>query len=259
MFRERKLPPILRKALAGEQALAKGHYGKVVTLLTEVIEDPAASQLEREVLSASYLNRGFALRKLDRQEEALADYARASQLNPATFKPHLNAGLIYGEDHGRYHKALEEFDKTIELNPTCTEALSSRGLTKMLLNDLEGAEADLQTALSLEPNHVDALCNLGNVYAARGDFEHSAELYRRALETAPKDAQIRFNLALALMRMGAERAGWNVLKEDKNAMRLWESRGGNTPPSRSGCCVVLVVVVLCIIAVGLPFSIVAFP
>lgn len=259
MFRERKLPPILRKVLAAEQALAKGHYSKVVTLLTGVIEDAKASQLESEVLSACYLNRGFALRGLDRQEEALEDYAKASQVNPARFKPHLNAALIYAQDFGRYHNALEEFDKAIELNPTCTEALSSRGLTKMLLNDLQAAEADLQTALSLEPNHVDALCNLGNVHAARGEFEQAAELYRRALETAPKDAESRFNLALALMRMGAERAGWNVLKGDKNAMRLWESRGGNAPPSRAGCCVVLLLVVLFLIALSLPFSIVAFP
>jgi len=51
----------------------------------------------------------------------------------------------------RYYEALAEFDKAIELNPTCTEALSSRGLTKMLLDDLEGAEADLRSALALDP------------------------------------------------------------------------------------------------------------
>jgi tetratricopeptide (TPR) repeat protein len=218
--------PIYRTIAAGEKALANGKFKKAVALFSQVIENPTSSQLESEILSACYLNRGFALRKIGRQQEALQDYTRASQLNPMSFKPYLNAALIYAQDFGRYQESLAEFDKAIELNPTCTEALSSRGLTKTLLGDLEGAEEDLRAALSVEPNNPDALCNLGSLYLQRRQPQEAAEMYRQALEANPRDAEIRVNLAIALTQMGLERAAESALQEDNKALRLWEAKGG---------------------------------
>jgi len=223
--------PLLKTMAAAEKALARGNTRKAVNLYTQVIEDPRSSQLEKEAVAACYLNRGFEMRKTGRREDALRDYARAAELNPRSFKPHLNAALIYAQDFGRYEEAVDEFDKAIELNPTCTEALSSRGLAKMLLDNLEGAEADLQAALALEPRHADTLYNLGNVYLKRGQPEQAAENYRRALEINPRDAEIRFNLALALKQMGADRAAESVLREDKRALRLWKQKGGPASPT----------------------------
>lgn len=223
---------LYRIIAAAESALKRENSQKAVDLYTQAIEDPRSSQLEKFVLAACYLNRGMQLRKIGCQKDALRDYARAAELNPRSFKPHLNAALIYAQDFGRYREALSEFDKAIELNPTSTEALSSRGLTKTLLDDLEGAEADLQAAISLDPRHVDALSNLGNVYLKRGKPEQAAQIYKRALDINPRDVEIRFNLAIALEQMGAHRVAKSVLREDKRALRLWRQKGGYVTPGR---------------------------
>lgn len=59
-------------------------------------------------------------------------------------------------------------------------------------------------------------------------MQKAAETYRRALDSSPRDAEIRVNLAIALARMGLERSAEGVLREDGGAVRLWKARGG--PP-----------------------------
>jgi tetratricopeptide (TPR) repeat protein len=226
MHNQERYAPLVRTLAALDKALAQRKWKDAVTLSNKILADPKASQLGNEVLSSCYLNRGFALRRLGSKIEALEDCRKASELNPANFKPHLNAALILAQDFEDYEEGLKEFNKALGLNPTSTEVLSSRGLAKMLLGDLSGAEADLRAALSIDPNHVDALCNLGNLYSKQGEFEQAAEVYKKALDIAPQDYEVRYNLALALRYMGSNHAAESVLRQDKKALQMWESRSG---------------------------------
>ena len=61
------------------------------------------------------------------------------------------------------------------------------------------AAADAYTrALNGDPELVDAYVNLGRITHEAGDAKEATRLYRRALESAPADPVIHFNLALAL-------------------------------------------------------------
>jgi len=182
--------------------------------------------MEKDAIAASYLNRGFSRRRLGDLSGALEDARQAALYNPRSFKPHLNAGLIYAQDLQDYEKGLEEFDLALSLNPTSVEILSSRGLTKELIGDYTGAETDLQAALSINPNDANALCNLGNLQLKRGRVSEAANSYQKALTANPKDYEIRMNLVLALERMGAQRAAAEVLRGDRKAVKLWKSKGG---------------------------------
>jgi tetratricopeptide (TPR) repeat protein len=211
--------------LKAERALLRGDYKNAVTLYTRLINDPLWIKLDKEKLSAFYLNRGCAYRKINRQHDALQDYEKASKLNPNSFKPHLRAALIYAQDFQRYSQALSEFDKAIALSPTNIDALSSRAITKILIRDHNGAEEDLRTALSIAPNHPDVLCNFGNLYLSRGDPRKAAEMYKKALEINSRDTEIRVNLAMALERMGLRDAVDGVLQEGRKAIEMWEAKG----------------------------------
>jgi len=227
--------PVFRMMAAAEKAMVRGRHARAAALYSQLIAGAGAGHPAKDKLATCHLNRGFCLRALKRQGDALNDYARSSQLNPLSFKPHLNAALIHAQDFERYPQAVVEFDKALALHPTCTEALSSRGLTKMLMADLQGARDDLEAALSIEPDDPDTLCNLGNLYAQEGQLDKAASTYKRALQTNPRDAEIRCNLALALMRMGAQNAADAVLREDRKAVRLWRQKGRPLTPGRAGC------------------------
>ncbi len=207
-------------------AILSGNHELVVELCSKVLADPRSQDMEKSFLAATYLNRGLSRRRLGDLQGALGDAHQAATLNPRSYKPHLNAALVYAQDLRNYEKGLEEFDLALRLNPTSVEILSSRGTTKELMGDYEGAETDLKAALALEPNDPNALCNLGNLHLARGNLSQARDLYQKALTVNPKDFQIRVNLALALERMGARDSATDVLRVDRRAVALWESKGG---------------------------------
>lgn len=209
-----------------DQAIISQNHRQVVELCSNLLDNPKSKEMDKEALAVTYLNRGFSRRRLRDLHGAIEDARQSSLLNPRSFKPHLNAALIYAQDMQNYKKGLEEFDIALRLNPVNVEILSSRGITKELMGDLEGAETDLQSALDIMPNDPNTLCNMGNLQLASGNVSKAAEFYQKALNVNPKDSEIRVNLAVALNRMGANFAATNVLRIDRKAIALWESKGG---------------------------------
>ncbi len=58
--------------------------------------------------------------------------------------------------------------------------------------------------LALQPAHVDAHNNLGNIFGQQGKFDEAAACFRRTLQVDPRHANAHYNLATALV--GQERA-----------------------------------------------------
>ena len=52
-------------------------------------------------------------------------------------------------DLDQYYNAISDFDKAIELDPDYTGAYVNRGLSKELINDLNGACADWKKAANM--------------------------------------------------------------------------------------------------------------
>lgn len=69
------------------------------------------------------------------------------------------------------------------------EGFYARGLTKRELADLDGSEADLRTALELEPDRDDVVRMLAWTLREKGDLEGALILYNRAIEMMPDDWQ----------------------------------------------------------------------
>jgi tetratricopeptide (TPR) repeat protein len=63
--------------------------------------------------------------------------------------------------------------------------------------DFAAAEADYKKVLELEPQHFEALANLGVVYVNLGRFDDAIASYRKALEISYLNAPLRMNLGLA--------------------------------------------------------------
>jgi tetratricopeptide (TPR) repeat protein len=69
--------------------------------------------------------------------------------------------------------------------------------------DLEGADPDAaraayMRAIELDPDHADALINLGRLLHEAGDLAGAEARYRRALEVSEGDATAAFNLGVVL-------------------------------------------------------------
>lgn len=74
-------------------------------------------------------------------------------------------------------------------------------------NNLEGARAALEKALSLDPNNPKALNIMGMIHFRQGDREQAIHRYNAALNINPKQAGVHNNIGLA----------WEALNEPREA------------------------------------------
>ena len=77
--------------------------------------------------------------------------------------------------------------------------------------DFDAAEQALQRALELDPHHVAAVVNLGNLRYRRGDVDGARRQYEQALAIAPDRAEGYYNVGFLLLDGGDPRAAVPLL------------------------------------------------
>ena len=78
------------------------------------------------------------------------------------------AGRLCFRKKGDYNRAIEDYDKAIEIQPDDAELYSNRGEALLHLNEMEKAKADLITAKEMG---VDIVASFRNDYESVADFE----------------------------------------------------------------------------------------
>ncbi len=92
-----------------------------------------------------------------------------------------------------YPVALSLFDDVLALEPEWTEAWNQRAMARFLANDWDGAMADIDHALKLEPRHFGALAGMGLILERAGLDERALRVFNRALEIYPLQPDLRKN------------------------------------------------------------------
>jgi len=101
--------------------------------------------LKLEECAAAYNNRGNAYAELNEHERAIEDYNKTIELDPNDAKAYYNRGLAYAELN-KYEQAIEDYDKAIELNPNYAEAYANRGIAYSEIHRYEESARDLKKA-----------------------------------------------------------------------------------------------------------------
>jgi len=118
---------------------------------------------------------------LGRQEEAIAAYRRAIELDPTDAYPHNGLGTVY-RALGRQEEAIAAYQRAIELDPTLATPHNNLGDEYLQLGRLEEAEAEFQERTRLSPDDaLSAEVCLGVIARHRGDNEAAARHFERAL------------------------------------------------------------------------------
>lgn len=94
----------------------------------------------------------------------------------------------------RSQDALKSAETTVKALPGNPDAVYQRGVVKMTLKDLTGAERDLRQALQLSPSHTAAMNDLAVLLMAQGKKDEPRQLLQRVLQINPKDPMATENL-----------------------------------------------------------------
>ena len=136
----------------------------------------------------------FGLRQTRAEDQRVAmpgsmvinDGARQQAQRENNAETHYNRGVakMRRED---YEGAIADFDRALELEPDNTEAYSSRGSAKSNIGDIEGAITDLDRAIEIDAGHIGAYVSRAISRQNKGDHQGAIADWDRALDLKPDD------------------------------------------------------------------------
>jgi tetratricopeptide (TPR) repeat protein len=134
-------------------------------------------------------------------DDELSDKERAAVLH--------NRGRAY-RNKGMNDRAIEDFNRSIRLDPNSKYAWNSRGMAYRNKGMFNRAISDYNRAVQIDPNHEYAWSNRGNAYKAKGMYARAVEDYKKAIQLYPDNADPYYNMAClhSIRNNSAEACKW---------------------------------------------------
>lgn len=130
-------------------------------------------------------NKGVVLAGLHDYSGAISEYKQALTLNPnAPSELHLKLGIAYAKQRS-YAEAFAACQRSLELNPECSDVYVGLCLTHQALKQYPEALEACHKALELDPRNSEAYINLGNVYIEFGQYADAIAAFSRGLSLKP--------------------------------------------------------------------------
>ena len=142
------------------------------------------------------LYRGLSAEDKGELDKAIQNYDKAIELKPDFFGAYNNRGVAYGEKHD-FDTAIKDFTTAIELKPDFFGAYNNRGNAYFEKRDFDTAIQNYDKAIEIQPDYADAYNNRGNAYGGKRDFDTAIQNLTTAIEINPDYAEAYNNRGVA--------------------------------------------------------------
>lgn len=112
-----------------------------------------------------------------------------------------NLGLRYQEE-GEHEKAIEQFEKALELQPNYAAALNNLGISYGNVDRLEEAERSFNRAIGVNPKDIFAMNNIAVICLRTKRLDEARRYAQNALEIEPQYASAHFTLGSIYATVG---------------------------------------------------------
>ncbi|GHU58495.1 hypothetical protein FACS1894133_3350 [Clostridia bacterium] len=140
---------------------------------------------------SSHVKGGYNYYEKGDFDKAIEEYDKAIELKADYAEAYNGRGMSYDE-LGKYDKAIADYDKAIELDPDYSIAYNNRANTYINLEKYDKAKADCDKAIELKPDYAAAYCNRGIAYRKSGKYDKAIADYDKAIKLDP-DYSIAYN------------------------------------------------------------------
>ena len=110
----------------------------------------------KEKQAEKHFRTGFGYQNEGDLDKALEEYQKALQLNPNYTQVYTNVGTVYIEKK-EYDKAIQQFKRVIELNYWDRKAHYNLGLAYLYKGEVEKAQEEVKFLKSIRSEFADAL------------------------------------------------------------------------------------------------------
>jgi Flp pilus assembly protein TadD len=149
--------------------------------------------LASEVLN--HFNSGVTFYYQKNFSKAIQAYEKVIELDPTYVEAYNNLGIIY-QTTGDTKSAFRAYQKSTEINPRYEKGYNNLGLLFLLEGRYEEALEVFQKALAINSNNIESHINLGILFKKKGQGEKAIESYQKALAIDPLHRETHYNMAL---------------------------------------------------------------
>ncbi|OWY37942.1 hypothetical protein CEK28_14945 [Xenophilus sp. AP218F] len=189
----------------GNRLLAAGDYPQAIAAFDRCLAQDARDW-------QACFNRGTAWMRQKQYAQALQDYLRAAELNPASTNIKCNLAVLLKE-LGEFKLAETLLLEALGQDARQQEAWSNLGVVLQHQQRYADAIECHRNALQLGGERPGLLNNLGNALANALRLEEALDAYQRGLAQAPDDAGLAFNCSITLLLLGRYREAWPLYEE----------------------------------------------
>jgi tetratricopeptide (TPR) repeat protein len=173
-----------QSALADDRALCDNHDTPADARIGACSARIARNEVKGRDLAITLHNRGLAYAAKNDYDRAIADYDKSIEVDPTYARTFDSRGNAYYGRHD-YDRAIVDYDEAIRLDPKDDWPLRNRALAYRAKRDYDHALADLNAALRINPNFRDAINDRGLVYEVKGDYDRAIADFSEVIRIDP--------------------------------------------------------------------------
>src|SRR6478672_1942741 len=197
------LPDAYNYFLQGRGYLEKGpeSMDSAITLFTRALElDPNYGLAEAEVGTAywSKYESGKDKKFIPKARQACS---KAVELGNAGAAGHVCLGVLEN-GAGNYEKAVDEFTRAIQLDPSSDGAYTGMASAYERLGKLNEAEKTYQQVINLRPRYWKGYNQLGIFYCRQSQYDKCAGMFQKVAELTPDSFRGYANMGAAYLADG---------------------------------------------------------
>jgi tetratricopeptide (TPR) repeat protein len=145
----------------------------------KVIEDLTGKRIEKK--TAIHIFKGKVHSDKGQFDRAIEDYNKVLEINPRDAVAYVNRGVAY-YDKGQYDQAISDYNKAIEINPRDVYAYGNRGNVYYNKGQYDKAIADYNKVIEINPRDADAYYNRGIAHEAKSQYDKACSDWKQACE-----------------------------------------------------------------------------
>lgn len=170
-----------------EEAESKKDWDKVIQVGKQILKLDADHLIAFRKTADAFTNRGLSYYNLQQYQRAIQDYDRTIQLDPNDAMAFNNRGSSYYYLK-QYQRAIQDYDQAIQLDPNFAMAYTGRGSCYHYLKQYQRAIQDYDRTIQLDPNFAMAYFNRGLAYFALGNKSAAKRDFQIAANLGYEDA-----------------------------------------------------------------------
>ena len=180
-------PPLIYACPFVGFTASKSPLELITRRIIEELEGDADKNLEKYAREY-YLMGNECITQAHDSRAAIANYDKAIELNPSYTDAWIRKGItLY--NNKEYYEAEVCLNEAVRLSPMLFKAVYNRGKNRMALDNIEGALADFDRAVSIKPEHAKVHELFGDALMRTGKEEEAALQWAIAERLREKNAK----------------------------------------------------------------------